>query len=67
MPLNYFDDLLQIVVRVLVVVKSIRQLFEGLEEAVQVHLVVVAAPDNILVDDVIVSLHDVTVSQTRVL
>ena len=54
MLLDHLYDLLEVVVGVLVVVKSIGQLFQRLKEAIQVHLVVVTSTHHILVDDIIV-------------
>lgn len=56
MLLNYFDDLLQVVVGVLVIKQPICQLFQGLKKAIQVHLVVVAAADYVLVNYIVVGL-----------
>ncbi len=67
MFLDDFNHLLQVVVWVGVVVETVRQFFQGLEEAVEVHLVVVTAANHILVDYVIVRLHNVTVRQAWVL
>ena len=67
MLLDDFNHFLQVVVWISVVVEPVGQLFERLEETVQVHLVVVAAANHVLVDDVVVGLHDMTVRQARVL
>lgn len=49
------------------VVESVGQLLQGLEEAVEIHLIVVTPPHDVLVDDVVVCLQNVAVRQTRVL
>lgn len=67
MFLDDFNYFLQVVVWIGMVVEAVRQFFQGFEEAVQVHLVVVAAANYILVDYVIVRLHNVAVRQARVL
>lgn len=61
MLLDDLYDFLQVVVRVLMIVQSIGELFEGLKEAVQVHLVVITPSDHVLVDNIIMSLQDVAV------
>lgn len=46
--------------------QAVRQVFQGFEEAVQVHLVVVASSHYIFVDDVVVGFHYVAVRQPGV-
>ena len=67
MLLYHLNNFLQVVVWVGVVVEAVRQFLQGLEEAVEVHLVVVAAANHVLVDYVIVSLHNVAIRQSWVL
>ena len=61
MLLDDLYDFLQVVVRVLMIVQSIGELLEGLKETVQIHLVVVAPSDHVLVDDVVMRLQNVAV------
>ena len=52
-----FDDLydfLQVVVRVLMIVQPIGQLFQRLEETIKVHLIVVTSTDYVLVNYIVV-------------
>lgn len=67
MLLYYLNDLLQVVIRILVVEQAVGEVFQGFKEAVEVHLVVVRPTDDVLVDDVVVGLQDVRVGQARVL
>ncbi len=67
MPLDDLDHFLKIVIGLLVVVEAVGQLLQCLEEAVQVHLVVVAPPHYVLVNYVVVSLQYVAVGEPRVL
>ena len=65
-----FDDinhLLEIIERILIAVKSIGQLFQGLEEAVQVHLIVIAAAYHIFIYYIVMSFQNMCICQPWVL
>ena len=67
MLLDDLNHLLQVVIRVLIVKQSVCQVLQGLEETVQVHLIVVRPPHYVFVNDVVVRLHYVPIREARVL
>ena len=67
MSFDYFYHFLQVIICLLVIIESIGQFLECLEEAVEVHLVVVASPDDILVYYIVVGLENMTIGQAGVL
>ena len=67
MPFYNFDDFLQVVVGILVTVKSIGELFQCLKEAIEIHLIIVRSAHNVLINDVVMCLKNMTISQSRVL
>lgn len=65
--LDHLDHLLQVVVWVLMVEQAVGQFLQRLKEAIEVHLIIVAAANNVLVNYVIMRLQNVVIRQARVL
>ena len=66
MPLDNFYHFLQVFVCLLMIVEAISQLLECLEEAIEIHLIVITPPYDVLVYYVVMGLQDMAVRQTRV-
>ena len=62
-----FYNFLQVVVRVLMIVQPVGKLFKRLEETVEVHLVVVASANHILVDNVVMCFEYMIICESWVL
>ena len=66
MPFYNFDDFLQVVVGILMTIKSVGQLFQGFKEAIEIHLIIVRSAHNVLINDVVMCLKNMTISQSGV-
>lgn len=65
--LDHLDHLLKVVVWVLMVEQAVGQFLQRFKEAIEIHLIIVAAANNVLVNYVIMCLQNVVIRQARVL